>query len=550
MEEIASVLTARGAKYELTKQMRDKLVLLGNGDILVNENYIFDPDVLSKIAFFKNIMIDGKAFTNKDKIKYVSADEIHTYYDDNSRVRILQDANQIQKKVIDLIAVAFEKKVTDIHIELRAPSTLIYFRILGSLNIYQHLTFDDGVAMCTTLYNSMTLSSATSYNPREQQDANMGTEFLPSGLAGIRVATGPMQGGNSFMVLRLLPLGNDNTSLAKLGYSKSQQKALEYCISSHAGGITLICGPTGSGKSTSLQLMAKETLEKAKGEINFLTIEDPVEYPIEVNKTVIEIVKNLETGIDEKIETKIKYAARQIAIPSVQDAELKKELYRKTVVASMRQDPDVIMIGEIRDESTASAAITASNTGHPVLSTVHARNAQMIIDRLITIGADKNLLLSPEMLTGLFAQHLVPELCPHCKLKLTENKELISVDLLERLTTVFNKHGGLDGIYIKSNSSESCGYYDPQTTNACYYGYIGRFVIAEAILPDEQYLQYMRDGRMFDAYKYWIETLKGYTMMCHGLAKVKKGTLDPQALENKLKQISIQDNLDLAILDV
>ena len=550
MDNISSVLTSQNAKYELTQDLRSKMVLLGDGTLLIDENYRHDLHVLMKIAYFKNIILDGEHITNKDKIKYVTPGDIRSYYADNSRLTILQDANYVQKRIIDLIAVAYAEKVTDIHIELRAPSTYIQFRKLGSLKIYQQLTYEDGNALCTTLYNSMTLSSGTSYNPRTQQDANMRTEFLPTGLAGIRIATGPTQGGNCFIVLRLLPIGQ-NMELSVLGYANSHMKALEYCNSAHGGGITFICGPTGSGKSTTLQLLAKRTLKKAKGQINFLTIEDPVEYPIVVEETVEQMVVDPETNKSELKKVKVTYAARQVAIPSSDDAELKKIRYRETVVAAMRQDPDIIMIGEVRDSATAEAAITASNTGHPVISTVHARNAQMIIDRLITIGADRNLLLSPDMLTGLFAQHLVPELCPKCKLKLVDNLDKIENDLLERLQDVYDGHGDLEGIYIKNDSLDvKCTYYDAKYDRVCFNGYIGRFVIAEAILPDEQYLQYMRDNQMYQAYRYWIEHLKGYTMMTHGLAKVKHGLLDPSDLESKLKPMSPQENLDIAIADV
>lgn len=232
--ENSAVLTAKGAIYELSDELRSKMVLLGDGHLLIDENYRTDVDVLTKIAFFKNIQIDGVNLTDKDKIKYVSPEEVCSYYDDSTRLTVLQDANQVQKRIIELIAVAHAKKVTDIHIELRAPSTYIQFRELGSLYVYQQLTYDDGMSMCTSLYNSMTLTSGSSYNPRTQQDGNMKPEFLPDGLAGIRIATGPTQGGNCFMVLRLLPTG-ENIELDSLGYSKSQIDAFDYCNSSHSG---------------------------------------------------------------------------------------------------------------------------------------------------------------------------------------------------------------------------------------------------------------------------------------------------------------------------
>ena len=550
LDDAAVVVTSQSGRYEINKVLQDKLAVLSNGDIFVNENYKTDEEVLNKITFFKNVVKDnGSYFSTREQIKYVTAEDIREYYDENQRLSFFADANAIQKTIVGLITRAYNAKATDIHIVLQAPSTFIYFRVLGDLHLEETLTYDDGNAICNTLYTTMTTTSGINYNPREQQDANISGQFLPDGLSGIRVATGPTQGGNSFMVLRLLPAGQ-NTKIEDLGYAKSHLRAIRTCKSAHNGGITIFSGPTGSGKSTSLQAVAKETLLDAKGKINFLTIEDPIEYPIMVEDNIEEIVE--EHGRKIKKTKKVIYSARQISIQSTDDAEQKSEWYRKTVVAAMRQDPDVIMIGEMRDHSTVAAAITASNTGHPVITTLHARNAQMIIDRLITIGADKNLLLSPDMINGLVSQHLVPELCPNCKRKLIDHVDELDPELIQRLNDTFANHGGLDGIYIRGANinSTGCGYHDKNKGNWCIAGHIDRFVVAEIILPDETYLQYMRDGKMLDAQQYWHNEKHGYTMLTHGLAKVKKGWLDPRSLESKLRQISPQTNLDKAIEDV
>ena len=220
----------------------------------------------------------------------------------------------------------------------------------------------------------------------------------------------------------------------------------------------------------------------------------------------------------------------------------------------MRQDPDFIMIGEIRDDITANVAVTASNTGHPVLTTLHASNGHMIIDRLIEIGADRELLLSPGLINGMIAQQLIPILCPNCKQALIDNLDKVSIELIERLQAVFNaKNGvndGLEGIYIRNLSHEDCGYRDELLSAKCFKGFITREVIAEVIIPDVQYLQYMREHNLVEAHNYWLDMLGGYTMMTHGLAKVKHGRVCPISLEAKLKPITIEKNLMEALLDV
>ena len=552
-KNIQHVLTRQGGEYELSKPMRERMVVLETGQIFVNENYRNDIDVINKIVFFKNIIREnGEPFTTKDQVLYVDGHDVLDYYDDSQKSVFMDNASAIQKQIVNLITLAFAKSVTDIHIVLEAPSTYITFRILGELCPYEGLSYDDGNKLCTTLYESMTTTSGTSLNSREQQDANISGSFLPEGLSGIRVATGPTQAGNYFMVLRLLPEGS-NVTLNNLGYSVSQLQLFRECLAVNNGGITLISGPTGSGKSTSMKAGIEEILLKTRGKINLLTIEDPVEYKIQAVEMVEDEQEEYTTGALQfkKINKQVVYSARQIAVPSTDDAEQKRRLYQKAVIAAMRQDPDFIMIGEIRDDVTADAAITASNTGHPVLTTVHARNAQMIIDRLIKIGADRELLLSPEMINGMVAQQLIPILCPQCKQKLADNIDVLDVGIIERLESVFADFGGVEGICIKNPASKSgCGYYEKAADLSCIAGYIKREVLAEIIIPDVHYLQYMRDRNLFEANNYWLDKLGGYTMMCHGLAKVKRGLIDPRTLEAKLKHITIQKNLEKALQNV
>lgn len=522
-----SVISGEGGVVELSNSMREKIVIFSDGTALVNENSMNDADVIAKIAILSHMKSsDGKYILSKDKIQYVAPMEIHSFYLSSTVSKFTEGATQIQLDIVELIKSAVKRNATDIHIVVETAATYISFRIIGDLVQYQTLTSDHGTLLCTTLYNTMTTTSGTNFNPRTQQDANIQESFLPSNLSGIRVASSPMQGGNFFMVLRLLPKGR-NIQIASLGYARHQIEQLERFKNRHNGGMTICAGPTGSGKSTLLQAITKSILLMRQGRINLITIEDPVEYPIIVEETV---------G-----NKKMVYSARQVSIPSTQDRAIRQEYFHNAIVAAMRQDPDVIMIGEIRDKVTTDAAITASITGHAILTTLHANNAIMIIDRLLNMEATKSILLAPKTITGLIAQQLIPVLCPKCKISLHENKNLINAPLLKRLENAYD--GDISGIYIKGSG---CNYIDSELNLKCINGAITRTVIAEIIEPDKDFLIHAFAGNLFDLYDYWIDKLGGITMMCHGLVKVKLGLIDPHDLEDTLEEITPQKNFKFA----
>jgi general secretion pathway protein E len=526
-KEEVKVISGTGNIVELSNTMQEKMVILSDGSAVVNENCINDAEVISKIAILSHMKTpDGRYILSKDKVKYAAPMEIHSFYLSSSANKFTEGATQIQLDIVDLIKNAVKRNATDIHIVVEQTATYLSFRIIGDLVQYQTLTSEHGSLLCTTLYNTMTTTSGTNFNPRTQQDANIQESFLPSNLSGIRVASSPTQGGNFFMVLRLLPKGH-NIDMATLGYAKHQLDKLEKFKSRHNGGITICAGPTGSGKSTLLQAITKSILLERKGRINLITIEDPVEYPIVVDDVV--------NG------KKITYSARQVSIPSTQDRSLRQEYFHNAIVAAMRQDPDVMMIGEIRDRVTTDAAITASITGHAIITTLHANNAIMIIDRLLNMEATKSILLAPKTITGLISQQLVPVMCPNCKVNLNENRSLVDDRLIARLEAAFN--GNLDGVYIKG---PGCNFIQPDTNLKCINGAITRTVVAEIIEPNKKFLMFAMEGNLFDLYDYWVNEMQGITMMCHGLVKIKLGQLDPRDLEDRLEEITPQNNFDFA----
>ena len=242
----------------------------------------------------------------------------------------------------------------------------------------------------------------------------------------LRVSTLPSSFGER-VVLRILEKDKTHISLNDLGFSEDILVSLRKALKKNEG-IILVTGPTGSGKTTSLYSGLKEISDRSQ---NILTIEDPVEYALEgIGQTQV----NTKTGLT----------------------------FAKGLRAILRQDPDIVMVGEIRDKETAEIAIQSSLTGHLVLSTVHTNSAVNAITRLRDMGIEPYLLSSS--IVYVLSQRLVRKLCPHCKTQDVESKKSKIVE--------------------KYNLSKK--FYKAVGCNECdNTGYKGRLSIGEYIEVDE-----------------------------------------------------------------
>jgi general secretion pathway protein E len=249
----------------------------------------------------------------------------------------------------------------------------------------------------------------------------------------LRISTLPTTHGER-VVMRILDKQQAQLDLRRLGMSSTDQQAIEKLINKPHG-ILLVTGPTGSGKTTTLyaSLTQLNTSER-----NILTVEDPIEYDL--------------PGVGQT------------------QVNLKAEMtFAKGLRAMLRQDPDVVMVGEIRDLETAETAVQASLTGHLVLSTLHTNSAIGAITRLQDMGVESFLLSSS--LIGMVAQRLVRLLCPHCK-------KATLADPATCLLLGLNSHGAPPTIY------------QPQGCDQCaHIGYAGRTGIYEVIMVDDKLRQ-------------------------------------------------------------
>lgn len=336
-----------------------------------------------------------------------------------------QDDAPIIRLLNALFTQAIKQKASDIHIETYEDKVLVRNRIDGVL--HEVLEIQRAIAPLV-ISRVKVMAKLDIAEKRIPQDGRISLRIGGHNI-DVRVSTLPSNHGER-VVLRILDKQAAQLDLSLLGMPQSTLKTIRKMIA-EPHGIILVTGPTGSGKTTSLYAMLTELNEVTR---NILTIEDPIEYDLE--------------GIGQtQVNTKVQMT------------------FAKGLRAILRQDPDVVMIGEIRDLETAEIAVQASLTGHLVLSTLHTNSALGALARLRDMGVESFLMSSS--IVGLIAQRLVRKLCSHCK-----TPHQLRTDEME-----------LMGLSADVDVSKVC---EPQGCDACnHLGYRGRSGIYELIAIDE-----------------------------------------------------------------
>ncbi len=364
-------------------------------------------------AFLKTYYENEKETANKllEEIASEKAEAV----DDTSlweqvETEIQDTSGTVAKFANKIVTLAIDQKASDIHIEPRLVGYVVRFRIDGTLREVLKIPakVDSAVVSRFKVLARMNIAEH-----RRAQDGNFSIKYKKS-QHDFRVNTLPV-GNKEKMVIRVLaPAITDSNNDKEIkidGISEEDRKKIEYLISL-PNGIVLTSGPTGSGKTSTLYSLIR-TLNSE--DVNITTIEDPIEIKMDgVNQSAV----NPKAGIT----------------------------FANCMRAILRQDPDIILVGEIRDFETLEVAISASLTGHLVLSTIHTNSAAATITRLIEMGA-KDYLISSTV-TGVIAQRLVKKLCPECKVAYKPTVEeakriLTNPDDIRKLTeTTIYKAGG------------------------------------------------------------------------------------------------------------
>ncbi len=335
----------------------------------------------------------------------------------------------IAKIVSTILDFSIKGRASDIHIEPEETRTKVRYRIDGILQ--------EKLSLPKTIHEALIsrikiLSEMKIDEKRIPQDGRF-TFRSQNEEVDLRVSTLPTVFGEK-VVMRLLKKTGGIPSLAELGFGGPQLKELEEAIAKPYG-IILITGPTGSGKTTTLYSILSRL---NKPTVNIVTLEDPVEYQIAgINQVQI----NVQAGLT----------------------------FATGLRAFLRQDPNIILVGEVRDKETTQLAIQAALTGHLVFSTLHTNNAATAIPRLIDLGAESFLIAS--VLTAILAQRISRKICPFCKVSYQASPE-VAANIKSVLGPLFPKKFETDPVFIsKGKGCPECN----QT------GYLGRIAIFEIL---------------------------------------------------------------------
>ena len=349
---------------------KNGIAVLDNGAIAIPN--ASNELLLEKIRFFTQQQIVPEEHTPAEiRLMHSHAESIddedllkHFKHLDASR-NTSWESEPIINLVDSLIVKALQRKATDIHLEPTADSLRVRFRIDGLLTEYR--TFPQWLAE-PVLIRLKVMANVDITERRLPHDGSFTFDDFQQKV-NMRLSTIPVNNGEK-CVLRLLPVGDSAQTLADLNFSEKTLQSLRRIFNAPQG-LFLVTGPTGSGKTTTLYAGLREIIQR---KINVTTIEDPVEYELHGANQV---------PINEKCGFTFAVALRSI----------------------LRQDPDVILVGEIRDSETAQIALRAAQTGHLVLSTLHTNSAKGAAARLLDLGVPQSVL--NESLLGVFAQRLV-----------------------------------------------------------------------------------------------------------------------------------------------
>ena len=511
--ENVKLLSGAGGQFEVPADMRDVLCFTSDNVLTVLKGSENDPAVLA----YKNRLRRHRV--NIKSLRLSSVSMLRRLYkelaESDERVRVVDsvgDASNRQIEVVRIVSEAVRRGASDIHITVDNVVGTIAYRIHGDLYRVQELPAKDCMALCSTIYMSMCDIAESTYKPNTHQDARMKADFVRRcGLFGSRIASGPTDRGTSMVIRLLYDSGRTTPTLKELGYLPEQIELIDN-MRAQTSGINILSGATGSGKSTTLVSVLTEIITDArKRDTGLLQVDREMNDAEEFWGIAV-------VTIEDPPEYTINGAKQTPLIADKADEESIRLGWANAIKACMRQDPDVMMVGEIRDQGSARAAFDAAMTGHGVWTTVHTTDAVGIMARLQGLKVETDRMLDPEIVTGLINQSLAQKLCPHCSLSWLENRHLVPEKVRDRV----DRYCQVENVRLRG---PGCNY--------CNMGIIGRTVIAEVIQPNLQFMDEFTVGKT-KAKLYWVKEMGGITKNMALIRRINEGMVDPLEGEKKV----------------
>lgn len=517
------ILTSENGEITLSEEQRVDYIVISSKEGGVNEAFIlcsieesFDKKVDHIFASLRQ-RCRGRGYSKISNF-YVPRQLINLLYEKELKAIMsieeeVRKSEGLQAQYDQLLLEALNKGVSDIHIEVRRSTAIVRFRVNGSLELMHDWGVSYARNMAVVIYQVIAEEKDVSFVETQQQSAIIDRE-IEGQRVRVRLNTMPAYPDGFDMVMRVLKMGasGHKKTLSELGYPKEQINDINISVSKPVG-VTIIAGTTGSGKSTSLTTMINDKIshytDKNGCRIKVITVEDPPEYQID-HATQCPVVRSRTKGDQNPFADAIK--------------------------AAMRSDPDVLMVGEVRDEDSAELLVHAVQSGHQAFTTVHAPSAIGIVARLRSLGVPNDVLGSTDFLAGLIYQTLVPTVCPKCSMGINEvskRKDSKTQELLSRIRMVSN-----------TDEIENIRFTNTQGCDSCEKGITGRTVVSEIVVPDTEMINFFYEGRDTLAGQYFLNN-GGRSALSYGIEKMKIGLCDPSDVEHRLGMLTLMTTINM-----
>lgn len=531
------LLTAKGGPLQIPDETRRICALFNSGLFLVSESHRNSPLVRSVVSLARR-----QNYQVNEPPQYVTPAIIQRAYMAAEREASSAkfDDNAMRRRINHVLAEAVKLNANDIHVDTSEEQCKIQLRIDGSLRIWEVWTRGEGEQFIAAVWSHADVASGVSANWNEPLAATLShksgpdTLTLPEEVGGVRCQWMPLVDGR-YLNMRLnydggKMLGSDieEADVDTLGFN-AEQTALARHLRQIPGTMRMIAGPVNQGKTTTLRIMLNRRMFETEFRLNCLMVEDPPEGGVK--------------------------GARQIGVSSVTDEKLRARLLSEVMRASLRLDPDIVMLGEIRDFETATMAFRLALTGRQVYTTLHVYSALAIPQRIRDLGIEPYLVYDHHLLRGLFSQRLSRRLCPNCKIPAKDAAAIVPNlnQVMERTRASiammkYHRSFGFepnDRKQMEEPDMSNVFFSNPDGCDQCFQGRSGRTVLVEIVDADSQVMKYLSQAEMDKAREYWLSPhgLNGVSMHWHGIEKVMEGVLSPLDTEFELGPLATDQEI-------
>tara|TARA_R110001583_G_scaffold88876_7_gene230033 strand:+ start:319 stop:2172 length:1854 start_codon:yes stop_codon:yes gene_type:complete len=582
-------------KATIKPSYKDSLVAITNEGLLGSENsIIFIVLAERKNNYSRLLKILMERFSDSKKIrpnfKILDCSDpkvIEAIYKDHdkrngskSSINMDEEGEGKVAAILDIIDDAMNMRASDIHVENQGGLCTIKFRVNTELVVYKTDIPSFGQSFATICYSTLTSlgeengSGKGTYNENELLEGDFTTKTKNHTVKARMVNLSLNYDDNFNFILRLIDKTKNIVAkpLTELSFSLHVAKSLSAATRMNTG-LIIVCGITGSGKSTSVQNFLLNEVHESAGHKKIITLESPVEYPLP-DITQVSIDDN-DGNLNKSRDFSFSNVNRYL----------------------LRSDPDTLGYGELRDEESALSAYKGVESGHKVITTTHTNSAISCFPRLHSFGLSYSQIAKDGFISGILYQHLVPRLCPHCSIpfkpglsapseydeffvlnnfmmkekgadlhtimqmaqELPENASLIramqnkgmigsrqSVEMLSTLESMNDKSVNrefterLNRLVDEKKMHEKDlnirfrgrGCSDPK----CFNGTIGVMPCAEVIVPDSEFLTLVSQEKLLEAKNYWRTNLGGKTAIEDSYDKIFSGQADPRIVERYLSK--------------